>query len=205
VIWLDHADGRVSIEEQQDGRRRVTVHAKPGIFVSRPACITSYPVDLIARIGQVKSLAYLADNTAREEDPNHVVRYLRYSLLGYVPEEAFQGCRLLDFGSGSGASTVVLARVFRRAAIVGVEVDADLLQIATMRAEHFRLSNMAFVESPGPETLPDDLGEFDFINLGAVYEHLVPHERPLIPAQLWSLLKLRGDRLWPSESVRGTG
>jgi 2-polyprenyl-3-methyl-5-hydroxy-6-metoxy-1,4-benzoquinol methylase len=192
VTWLEHAGGRVSVAEQPDGRRLVSVHTAPGTFVARRECTTAYPVALIEQILQVKSPGYLCDEIDRDEDPNYVELYLRHSLLGYVPAEDFRGARLLDFGSGSGASTVILARMFPGAEIVSVELDSDLIRIAKMRAEHHRLSNLTFLQSPTPEQLPANLGTFKFINLGAVYEHLLPAERRRIPAQLWSVLEVGG-------------
>jgi hypothetical protein len=112
TVWLEHSDGRVSIEEQHDGRRLVSVHPAPGVFVSRPMCVTAYPLALIAEILRVKSIGYLCDEIRRDEDPNYVELFLRSTLLGYVSAQDFRGARLLDFGSGSGASTVVLARMF---------------------------------------------------------------------------------------------
>jgi ubiquinone/menaquinone biosynthesis C-methylase UbiE len=71
-------------------------------------------------------------------------------------------------------------------------MNGDLLDIATMRAGYLGLSNVSFVQSPSAEALPGELGQFEFINLGAVYEHLLPHERPRVLGQLWSVLKLGG-------------
>jgi SAM-dependent methyltransferase len=192
MTWLEHRDGRISIEERPDGRRRVLVHPNAGVFVARPECMTAYPVKLIERILQVKAPGYLCDEILREEDPNYVRLFLQYSLLGYVPEAAFRGARILDFGSGSGASTVILARMFPDSEIVGVELEPDLVAIARMRSEHYALSTVSFVESPDPESLPEGLGRFTYINLGAVYEHLLPDERPRLLPQLWSLLDVGG-------------
>jgi SAM-dependent methyltransferase len=192
LTWVEHPEGRVAVEERPDGRRRVRIHPNPGTFVSRKECITAYPPELIMRILQAKSPAYLCDEIARDEDPNYVELSLRYSLLGYLPADAFRGARILDFGSGSGASTVVLARMFPDAEIVGVELEPDLIVIAQMRAEYYELSNLVFVASPDPESLPDDLGSFKFINLGAVYEHLLPKERMHLLPKLWSVLEIGG-------------
>jgi SAM-dependent methyltransferase len=192
LAWLEHREGRVSIEERADGRRRVLIHPNPGTFVSRRECSTAYPVGLIQRILQVKSPGHLCDEIARDEDPDYLHLDLRYSLLGYLPHERFKDARILDFGSGSGASTIVLARMFPDTEIVGVELEPDFIAIARMRAEYYGLLNVVFHESPSAENLPDDLGQFDFINLGAVYEHLLPDERPRLLTQLWAVLKVGG-------------
>ena len=84
TIWIEHSDGRVEVEELPDGRRRVVVHPDAGIFVSRRECVTTYPIDLIRRIVEVKSPGYVCDEISREEDPDYVGLYLRYSVLGYL-------------------------------------------------------------------------------------------------------------------------
>lgn len=192
VAWLEHSDGRVAVEERGGGRRLVTVHPAPGVFVSRQEFTTSYPLALIEQLLRVKAPSYLCDEIARDEDPKYVELFLRYSLLGYVTEDEFRGARMLDFGSGSGASTVVMARMFPETEIVGVELEQALIETARLRAQHYGLSNLAFIRSPTPDELPHELGTFRFINLGAVYEHLLPDERPRLLAQLWSLLELDG-------------
>lgn len=192
VVWLEHPEGRVSITEQEGGRRLVRIHPAPGTYVSRAECTTAYPVSLIRQIIDTKSPGYLCDEISRDEDPDYVELFLRYSLLGYLAPEAFRAARMLDFGSGSGASTVVLARMFPETEIIGVELEPALIRIAEMRAEHYGLSNLVFHQSPTPEELPARLGKFRFINLGAVYEHLLPAERRRLLAQLWSVLEVGG-------------
>jgi precorrin-6B methylase 2 len=180
------------VEELGDGRRRVSVEPADDVFVPCRDCVTSYPVELIAAVLQTKSVAYVCDEIARDEDPSYLQRDLRYSLLAYLPEDAFSETRLLDFGSGSGASSAVLGRMFPRTEIVGIELQSDLIALAERRKAHHQLSNVRFLRSPSPETLPEDLGTFRYIHFGAVYEHLLPSERPLLLAKLWSLLETGG-------------
>jgi SAM-dependent methyltransferase len=182
----------VSVTELTGGKRLVKAHPAAGVNVSRHECVTAYPLSLINEILGVKAPSYLCDEIAREEDPEYVELFLRYSLLGYLPTEAFRGGRLLDFGSGSGASTVNLARLLPDTEIVGVELEPALIRVARMRAEFYDLANLKFYESPSPDELPANLGTFQFINLGAVYEHLLPEERRQLPAKLWATLDVGG-------------
>jgi 2-polyprenyl-3-methyl-5-hydroxy-6-metoxy-1,4-benzoquinol methylase len=180
----------------------------PATYVSRASCETAYTTDLIAAILGLKGIAYLCDEIARDEDPRYVSSFLRHALLGYLPEQAFHGKRVLDFGSGSGASTVVLGRMLPGAELVGVELREDLLEVARMRAGFYDFENMRFVISPSSDRLPADLGEFDFIVFSAVFEHLLPAERPTLLAQIWALLRPGGilfvnetpERWYPHES-----
>ncbi|MEA2421606.1 MAG: hypothetical protein QOF55_705, partial [Thermoleophilaceae bacterium] len=180
------------IEPLGNGRNLVRVEAAPGTFVSRPECECGYPPDLIERILEVKGPGYLCDEIVREEDPNYVGLFLRYGLLGFLPPEDFRGARILDFGSGSGASTVILARMFPDTRIVGVELEPDFVDIARRRIAHYELSNCDFLQSPDPSRLPDGIGTFRYINFSAVYEHLLPDERRKLLPQLWSLLEPGG-------------
>jgi SAM-dependent methyltransferase len=190
-ISLEHPEGRVCIEELGGGRRRIRVEDAT-TFISGSPWDTAYPVDLVSRILAVKGASYLCDEIRREEEPNYVPLFLRYSLLGFVPEEEFEGARILDFGSGSGASTATISRMFPSAHVVGVELVPEFNEIARARAEHYGLDNVEFLESPDPGRLPGDIGTFDFVNLGAVYEHLLPAERQRLLTQLWSLLRVGG-------------
>jgi len=192
TTWLDHPDGRISVREVPGGRRLVTAHPNPDVYVSRPEWSTAYPLPLIEKILRSKGPSYLCDEIARDEDPDYVELFLRYSMLGYVSPERFRGGRLLDFGSGSGGSTVNLARMLPETEIVGVELEPELIATARMRAEFYGLSNLVFLESPSGAELPPDLGTFRFINFGAVYEHLLPEERKRLPAQLWAHLDVGG-------------
>jgi SAM-dependent methyltransferase len=191
-MLLEHPEARVSVEPLGDDRRRVVVDAPPGTFIAKCECETGYPPALIERILEVKGPAYLCDEIVREEDPQYVALFLRYGLLGFLPADHFEGARLLDFGSGSGASTVILSRMFPDTEIVGVELEADFVDIARRRADHYGLRNFDFLQSPDPGRLPDGIGTFRFVNLGAVYEHLLPEERRGLLPQLWSLIEPGG-------------
>jgi hypothetical protein len=51
---------------------------------------------------------------------------------------------------------------------------------------------VSFQLSPDSNSLPPEIGDFDYIILSAVYEHLLPSERETILALLWSHLKQDG-------------
>ena len=64
--------------------------------------------------------------------------------------------------------------------------------IARLRAAYYGLLNIAFFPMPGGTELPTGIGQFDFIILSAVYEHLLPPERELVMPRLWAVLKPGG-------------
>lgn len=188
-IMLQDEDGSCLIEELPDGRRRISVTPKDGHFIYAENWTTVYPLDLIKLIFEIHGAAYLCFEIMRDEDPNFVRKFLQNDLFAYFKPEDFENKTILEFGCGDGASTVILARMFPTAQITGVELVESFLTVARKRAEVFGLKNVSFLQSPGGDRLPEDLGQFDFIILSAVYEHLFPHERQKIMPQLWEHLR----------------
>jgi 2-polyprenyl-3-methyl-5-hydroxy-6-metoxy-1,4-benzoquinol methylase len=191
VAEIAGAHGTLRIESLPDGRHRLSVEPAPGHVVTRRNWVTAYPVELIREIHAAKDL-YVCDEIMREEDPRYVEHGLRHQVLSYVEPAEFAGKRVLDFGCGSGASTMVLSRLLPPCEIVGVELEERLLRIARLRARHFERSSLVLLKSPAADSLPPDLGQFDFLMFSAVFEHLLPHERPRLLPQVWSHLKPGG-------------
>ena len=50
----------------------------------------------------------------------------------------------------------------------------------------------ACCKSPSGDSLPPELGQFDFIMFNAVFEHLLPHERPKLLPLVWQHLRPGG-------------
>ena len=193
TVTLSHPEGIVRLESVGDGRTHVTVEPfDRSLFVSGAPWTTHYPPELIESILAVKGPAHVCDEIRRDEDPNYVALTLHYALLGYVDPAEFANRRLLDFGCGSGASTSILGRMFPDTEIVGVELEAALLDIARKRAALYGNDRVRFELSPSGDRLPDNLGSFDFVALSAVFEHLLPSERKVVLGQIWSVLKPGG-------------
>jgi SAM-dependent methyltransferase len=208
-IILEHSDAVIRVEDIDSTRRRILVEMKdPSIFSPRTQWLTRYPLDLIEAVLEVKGPAYLCDEIARDEDPTYVESELLHSLFAYVDREAMEGKSLLDFGCGSGASTMVVARILSNCHIYGVELEERLLAVAKRRAEYYGLNNLTLLQSPAPDELPEQVDSVDFVLLSAVYEHLLPAERPKLLRQMWQRLKPGGvlfvnqtpDRRFPLET-----
>ena len=82
-IALTHPDAKIRIEDLADGRRRVTVVPQKHTYIPRASCETSYPLNLIQLILDIKGPEYLCDEIARTEDPEYVRRDLETYLLAY--------------------------------------------------------------------------------------------------------------------------
>jgi 2-polyprenyl-3-methyl-5-hydroxy-6-metoxy-1,4-benzoquinol methylase len=164
-------------------------------FVPVRSCRTRYPPALIELIHRIKGSAYLCDEIAREESPSGLRTILERALLSFLDKEALTGRRLLDFGCGGGASTMILARLLLETSIVGVELSNDFLSIARARQKFYGYRNVEFLKSPSGEALPSGIGKFDAIVMSAVFEHLLPQERKTLMPLLWTHLSVGGTLL----------
>lgn len=183
---LQHPEGTVSIQPLGGKRSRLVVTMRdPGAYVSFNGCETSYPVDLIEQILCTKGPAYVCDEILRDEDHSYVESRLREDMSVFLDPAQFDGKRILDFGCGSGASTMALARLFPSASIVGVELEDRLLEVARARARLHRFADLEFMVSPSATELPERIGEFDLVVFSAVFEHLLPRERGPVLVAVW--------------------
>jgi len=192
ITRLIHPDASIGVEEM-NGRRTISVEPRDGLSILGKRWVTDYPLELIEHVLRVKGPVWLCDEIRRDEDPLYVQRFLHWDILNHVGKEDFAGRRMLDFGSGCGASSMILARMFPEAEIVGIELVSEFVELAQHRGRFYGVENrVSFRSSPGPKSLPPKIGTFDYIILSAVYEHLLPNERQVILPLLWSHLKQYG-------------
>lgn len=190
---LKHPQGEVTLSSGKKGTAHVTIKSStPGLFIRATSCDTQYPQKLIEAILQLKGVAYVCDEIQRDEDPTYIEKHLVTTLFSFVAPKDFVGKRMLDFGCGCGASTMIFARHLPKTTIVGIDLEESHLEIARLRAAHYGATNIQFLCSPSGDTLPPNLGTFDYIFLPAVYEHLLPNERIELTARLWNVLKPGG-------------
>jgi SAM-dependent methyltransferase len=190
---LRHPDAELQIEVLPDKRKLLTVKPlSPALFIARKSVTTSYPDELIELIFTIKGPSYVCDEIARDENPDYVRRSLETDFLAYFPREYFSARRILDFGCGSGASTMILYRLFPQATIIGIELDPQLLSIAKARARHYGFPESQLLQSPSGTEIPSELGMVDCVVMSAVYEHLLPAEREAILPRLWAIINNNG-------------
>jgi predicted O-methyltransferase YrrM len=156
-------------------------------------CLTRYSPELIAKVLEIKGPAYLCDEISRDENPRYVEAELMSNLLAYLPKAAYSEASILDFGCGAGASSLVMARHFPTARIRGIDLAEPAVALARARQRFHGLTNVEFVVSRDRATGIGDLtGEFDFIVMNAVFEHLLPDERGTVLHALWRRLRPGG-------------
>jgi 2-polyprenyl-3-methyl-5-hydroxy-6-metoxy-1,4-benzoquinol methylase len=192
-ITLRHQDGSVYVEQINTGKKLISVKLlNQDLFMPKSSVLTSYPIELIEHIMNVKGVNWLCDEIMRDEDSAYNQRQIELNIFPYFSKEFFKNTKMLDFGCGCGASTMVLARMFQNTEIFGVELDNEFLSVARHRAKYYGFDNVRFFLSPHSNSLPDEVRDFDYIILNAVYEHLLPNERKILMPLLWSRIKRGG-------------
>lgn len=193
MIELSTNDAVVVIEKLPENTNKISVKPlRNDLFIPIGSLETKYPVELIEKILAVKGADYLCDEIARDEDENYVGKDLETDLKSYFPHEDFAGKTILDFGCGSGASSMVLSRLFPKAKLVGIELEEKHLSIARARLDFYKYENLEFHLSPSGSELPANVGEVDVVIMSAVYEHLLPAERKSVMRLIWKKVKKGG-------------
>lgn len=128
----------------------------------------------------------------------------RHLFEAYVPR--LEGKRVLEFGCNVGASGVVLASL--GAKVVGVDIDADLVELARAQTESCGLAScMSVLHVADTRSLPFSDGYFDLIVCNSVLEYVHAAMRSVVQAELVRVLGSGGlllvlgtsNRLWPRE------
>jgi len=178
---LEHPGGSVHIKAMPKGKNKVSVQLENNrLFMRRNEWTTSYSLELIEQILKARGPAALCDEIMRDEDPSYLEKKFKYTILSYEDINSRDAVKILDFGCGCGASTMVLSRMFPNAQIVGVELLPEHLKVAILRAKYYKTNNVTFIQSDDGYSLPSRIGDFDYAVLSAVFEHLLPEERRVL-------------------------
>ncbi|MDH3310519.1 MAG: class I SAM-dependent methyltransferase [Gammaproteobacteria bacterium] len=138
-----------------------------------------------------KYLNWYEDHSGRRSD------WFRTDLIWRLElTRPLAGRKVLDFGCGTGSSSVVLAD--RGAEVVGVETEQISIDVATQRAKDLRVEERcSFVRIPyingQSGALPFRDESFDLCILIGVLEHMKPSERIACAAEINRVLKAEGD------------
>ena len=176
--------------------------AESGGFVALEDVVTWFPPDVVRGIAACHGFAWSAEVIARHQDPTYLERILERQLFSYFSPAQFTGKRVLDFGCGTGASTLCLARLLPDSHVTGVDFDGQRIEMAERIAGMSDLPNVTFHRSPSPMSLPRELGPVDFIVMSATYQHMLPDERKALLPLLWKLLASGGALLINQTSHR---
>jgi 2-polyprenyl-3-methyl-5-hydroxy-6-metoxy-1,4-benzoquinol methylase len=188
-------EGVIKIHKEENG---YFIKLKPfgDNLTNKTECITTYSIELIKKIVEYKGFAGLCDDIQRDQLYSYVQKPLENVIFSHLNKEEFAGKRILDFGCGAGNSTVILGRLFENSKIIGIELSEKNLRLAEIRKEFYKFDHIDFLVSKSGTELPDNIGNFDFIILNAVFEHLLPNERKNIFPLLWNKLNEGGSLIF---------
>ena len=193
TIQIVKDDGIVEIRPKGDAGFEIELlPRKSNLYIPRKKCQTTFPLEMIQYWLERTGFCWLCERLSRHEDQTTITAILKRQLFAYFSPEEFAGKKLLDFGSGSGASTLAIARMLPQTEIIGIELEADRVEIANRMKAYRGSQNVRFLCSPAGDQLPEDTHDFDYVMLSAVYEHLLPGERKALMPLLWSSLKTGG-------------
>lgn len=193
TIQIVKDDGVIEIRPKGDAAFEIELlPRRSNLYIPRKRCQTALPLEMIQYWLERTEFAWLCERLSRHEDQTTISAILKRQLFAYFSPEEFAGKKLLDFGSGSGASTLAIARMLPQTDIVGVELESDRIEIANRMKAYHGLQNVLFLHSPAGDQLPGDARDFDCVMLSAVYEHLLPGERKTLMPLLWASMKPGG-------------
>lgn len=107
---------------------------------------------------------YLFEGTERFFKPNYVANLISSwipSLDGVEARLKNGGAKVADVGCGHGASTILMARAYPDAKIIGLDYHRPSIESASNRAERAGLKNVTF-EVAGSTSYPGD--DYDFVS-----------------------------------------
>lgn len=146
----------------------------------------------------------------REHLGGRIVAFRERLVPNILAFTSLEGLDLLDFGCGTGSTTVVLAEVARDARLTAIDVDPLGIEIAGLRLRHHGFAERVALHHIEPVARSGDLpfadASFDFVLANGVLEHVVPFSvRPQIVLEMWRLLRAGGllylsetpNPLWP--------
>lgn len=180
----------IVVRKLSDGKKRITVEPfDKGLYVPCSTADTELSMDAIENLVSLLNPIWLPANIARGK---RMQNRFKWWILAYVSQDEFKDKRILDFGCGDGTSTRILAQMFPESDIIGVDISHEKISIGKLIAKQFGLGNVNLIVSPGHNSLPGEIGYFDFINITGVYEHLLLYERETLLPKIWNVLKQNG-------------
>ncbi len=112
------------------------------------------------------------------------------------------GCRVLDIGSGSGGAGLALARNHGAGGVVGIDVEARLVDLANERAGTLGLQSRVRYQPVTPGPMPFGSGSFDVVFSKDAIIHI--RDKAGIYAEALRVLR-PGGRLLVGDWLRGEG
>jgi SAM-dependent methyltransferase len=116
--------------------------------------------------------------------------------------KSISGCKILDLGSGTGGADISLVQDHGAGSVVGIEVQKDLVDLASSRARQLNLESQIGYQLVTPGLLPFADESFDVTFSKDAIIHV--REKEALYAEIFRILR-PGGRLLVSDWLRGDG
>jgi ubiquinone/menaquinone biosynthesis C-methylase UbiE len=187
-----HAPSGVLTVEDLGTIRRITLSGTVIQFgILKPL---QKPVDTRLRFPTIERLIavkgdWWLDELERRDAPDYIRNRLGILVSRFG---SFKDARVLDIGSGSGSSALVMAD-YGIKEIRGVEIDPAMTDLANLRATDEGVADrVSFLHLEDTTHLPFKDAEFDIVTFNAVIEHIPPALREPILKDAYRCLKPGG-------------
>lgn len=137
----------------------------------------------------------------RFQNPHFIYTPLFHMLYGYIGTADISrisnanSC-MIDYGSGYGASSFALAKIFPKSNVLGLEYSQERTELSNILALENNLSDrIKFCRAEGnnlEKLISDNTNSVKLVLLNAVVEHIHPNERQEIIETLYSFLEPGG-------------
>lgn len=180
-------------------------HYSNGGYKDESVFQTFYTRELLEKMLKIKQ-DYLKDEIDRAEDPDYIEKPFLEFLNHYSIN--LKDKKILDFGCGSGASSVILGKLGAEK-VVGVDVNEELLSIAKLRSRDYGFDDkIEFKLLSKTEKLPFEDKVFEIVVCNGVIEHIYPRERRNWIKECWRVLAPEGNLMvletpnkwWPKDT-----
>lgn len=150
---------------------------------------TRHSREFLAQLARLRPGLDLVDELLRSEHSPYLEARLK---LAFGAPADVASWRVLDFGCGPGASSVVLGRLGVRR-IVGLDLVNDYAALWNRRLRESGYAGEAmFVQAGAALQFPFRAGTFDLVLLNGVLEHMLPEERRDLLRALLTLVRPGG-------------
>lgn len=166
---------------------------------------TFYSEKFLKKLFEVKK-EWMKDEIDRLDNPNYIEGPFSRVLSTFSID--LKNNLVLDFGCGSGASSIILTKL-GAAHVVGVDINHPYLEIASRRAEEHMLNRrIQLCRISSRAEIPFKNYTFNVVICNGVLEHIHPQHRKQTIRKLWDIIREGGylvitetpNRLWPYDS-----
>ncbi len=188
--------------EHADLITRRSGHANMGVYTQEIPLLTKSAYDAVAHgfshghgveyNHYPEFQAFMAQLAEAKHRQTLISSFLPFVAHGKIQSALKTGIRVCDVGCGQGTAAMLMAQAFPASSFVGLDMDANVIDLAQERAEHLGLSNLRFMHQDAAVIRDDTQWQekFEYVTaFDAIHDQT--HPRQALQG-IWSMLKPGG-------------